>query len=88
MTPGAGVGTLRAMAGFVNGHRQRAEQIVLTRVPRAVVRFLQITWSDRSYEDTEGIWMYATLGTRALGYLKFRVRVEGGDPRVEMLPVA
>lgn len=65
----------------------RAEQIVLTRVPPPVVRFLKITWGDQVHEDAEGSWIYATLGTPLLGYIKFRVRVGGGDPRVEMLEV-
>lgn len=75
-----------AMATPLTPH-QRASQIVLTRVPPAVTRFLNITWGDRTHDDAEGSWLYATLGTPFLGYIKFRVRVAGGDPRVEMLPV-
>lgn len=66
---------------------QRAAQIVLTRVPPAVIRFLNIAWAPSTQVDAEGTWLYGTLGTAFFGYIKFRVRVAGGDPRVEMLAV-
>lgn len=67
--------------------QQKAAAIVLTRVPPRAAGYLKITWSGRSFDDPEGSWVYGTLGTPLLGYLKFRVRIAGGDPRVEMLPV-